>query len=148
MPRAIYFSVNGQNEMCDGLAGEDYDLGVRLTRGGHRLYYNKNMFIYESDYQFGSDCNRRCVRSDPYVSDQHMNTKLSQYGISSCGGRTDFSHFMLYYGGQGSIRVNPEFSLEEYNRLILAGEDTDAVFRKPTDADRIHFFTDKDICEF
>ena len=52
---------------------------------------------------------------------------------------------MLSYSQHGPIRVNPTFSIEEYNRLIChLNVVPDEVFIKP-DLDEIHFFTNNPI---
>jgi hypothetical protein len=145
IPIEIYFHVNGQNEMCDGVAGEDYDLGLRLQRLGIPLYYNKRMFIHESDYSFGSDRERKCIRSDPVVSAEAYEALMLEYDLLNHEGRKDLSHFLLAYGYHGLMRVNPEFSLEDYNRAICKEGVTDP-FLKPT-GQEIHFFTKKRVSE-
>jgi glycosyltransferase involved in cell wall biosynthesis len=145
LPKSAYFKVNGQNEMCDGLAGEDYNFGVVLGRAGYKIFYNKLMMIHESEYAFGSDINRRCIRADPLVSDNTYINLLKEYNIQDIHkGRRDASHFMLAYCYSGPIRVNPEFSLEDYNTRILQGN-TD-VFLKP-EPGQIHFFSKKPISD-
>lgn len=146
MPLCWYFEVNGQNEMCDGIAGEDYDLGLRLERNGKELYYNKKMFIHESDYVFGSDKERKCIRSDPEVDINTYQNVFNKYNIPLIlSPRLDLSHFMLYYGQYGPIRVNTDFSLEEYNHNIVCNKyNPDNIFLKP-DCNYIHFFTNKSI---
>lgn len=141
LPLCWMFEVNGQNEMCGGLGAEDYDFGIRLERSGKTLYYNKRMFIHESDYAFGSDCQRKCIRSDPVLPDNEYYKRITAYNIPNHSGRNDLSHFMLSYSSHGPVRVNPEFSLEEYNRNINHHKmSPDDVFRKPTGSE-IHFYT-------
>ena len=145
MPLCYYFEVNGQNEMCDGLSAEDYDLGIRLERSGKTLYYNKNMFIYESNVSFGSDRERRCVRLDPVLTITEYNKLLNTLNIKPIGNSTNYSHFMLSYSFSGPYRVNPEFSIEDYNRNILHFKmNPNDVFIKP-DPNYVHFFTNKPI---
>ena len=145
IPIDIYFYVNGQNEMCDGVAGEDYDLGLRLQRLGVPLYYNKRMFIHESDYSFGSDRERKCIRSDPVISAEAYEALMLEYDLLNHEGRKDLSHFLLAYGYHGLMRVNPEFSLEDYNQAICKEGVADP-FLKPT-GQEIHFFTKKRVSE-
>jgi len=127
MPLELYFKLNGINEMCDGNAGEDYEFGMRILRSGTQFYYNKLMFIYESEDIFGSDRERKCIRADPKKDPNNP--------------KSDLSHYMLDYVQTCPLEVNPEFNLREYNQKILSGMDPDLVFLKPVD--RIHFFTHK-----
>ena len=145
IPRDIYFHFNGQNEMCDGSGYEDYDLGLRLQRLNIPLYYNKRMFIHESDYTFGSDRERKCLRSDPIVSAEAYEALMLEYDLLNHEGRKDLSHFMLAYGYHGPMRANPEFSLEDYNQAIYQHGVADP-FLKPT-GQEIHFFTKKPVSE-
>jgi len=145
LPKSVYFRLNGQNEMCDGLAGEDYDFGIRLEKSKYTIYYNKKMFINESDWPFGSDKNRRCIRADPAISEEQYMNRLKEYNLKDISpARRDLSHFMLCYCYSGPIQVNPEFSLEAYNTSILQGN-TD-VFLKPVTG-QIHFFSKKPISD-
>jgi len=128
MPLELYFKLNGINEMCDGNAGEDYEFGARIIRDGTPFYYNKLMFIYESEDIFGSDRERKCIRADP---------KKDQNDPHS-----DLSHYLLNYVNTCDIyKINPEFSLRDYNNKLNLGIPPDQVFLKPQD--RIHFFTGK-----
>ena len=128
MPLIYYLDINGMNEMCDGCGGEDYDFGIRLKRNGHKLYYNKNMFISESEDIFGSDKERKCVRSDPKKNINDPNSNLS--------------HFLLNYTKNGPIVVNSSFSLKDYrNQILYQNKNPIEVFKIPNDS--IHFFTNK-----
>ena len=129
MPLEFYFKLNGINEMCDGHGGEDYEFGSRITKSGATFYYNKLMFIYESDDIFGSDCGRTCSRADPRKNPDDP--------------KSDLSHYMIEYTKTCDIyNINPEFSLKDYNdKIVKLGMDPEDVFLKPVD--RIHFFTGK-----
>jgi hypothetical protein len=129
MPLELYFKLNGINEMCDGNAGEDYEFGMRILRNGTQFYYNKLMFIYESEDIFGSDRERKCIRADPKKDPNNP--------------KSDLSHYMLDYVAVCDIHsINPEFSLRDYNhKIVNLGMDHETVFLKPVD--RIHFFTGK-----
>jgi len=145
IPKAAFFSVNGQNEMCDGGGAEDYDFGLRLERAGHRFYYNKEMMIHESNTAFGSDTTRRCHRADPVLErgdylKVHAAANLPVLPTE----RNDMSHFMLSMVTHGPIQVNPEFNLEVYNRRILNNMDPE--FALPVSG-RVHFFTGRPIEE-
>lgn len=145
LPKKVYFELNGQNEMSDGVGGEDYEFGIRLERAGYNIYYNKLMFINESNCAFGFDNQRSCERGDPVVSENDYANLLIMYNLKDISpGRRDLSHFMLCSCYSGPTKVNPEFSLEAYNNSILQGN-TD-VFLKPTSG-QIHFFSKKPISD-
>ena len=143
LSKKVYFELNGQNEMSDGVGCEDCEFGLRLERAGYNIYYNKLMFINESDWRFGSDIQRIYIRADPVVSEKQYMNLLNNYNINDIiSGRRCLSNFMISYSYSGPSKVNPEFSLEAYNNSILQGN-TD-VFLKPVSG-QIHFFTKKTI---
>jgi glycosyltransferase involved in cell wall biosynthesis len=148
MPLCWLFELNGLNEMCDGMGGEDYDFGIRIVRQGKVLQYNKRMFIHESDHAYvGSDYHRKCIRADPVLPDTEYAQRVGAYGIPNHSGRKDVSHFMLSYASHGPSRVNPEFSIESYNRDINHGQkNPDDVFLKPLGTE-IHFYTQRPVSE-
>jgi hypothetical protein len=128
MPLEDYLEINGMNEMCDGCGGEDYDFGIRLKRNGKQIFYNKEMFIYESEKEFGCDLTKTCIRKDPYKNNINL------------------SHFLLNYSLRGPIFVNPFFLLKKYhNKIVNLLISPDEVFRKPEN--KLHFFTGKLISE-
>jgi hypothetical protein len=122
MPLKVYLDLNGQNEACDSCAGEDYEFGIRVERAGHKIFYNKNMLIHESNVAFGEDTQNINVRYDPSLDPTECRTRLNYSGIPQ------FSHYLLYQAHNGPISVNPQFSLESYrNTLKFAIPDKDAV---------------------
>ena len=133
MPLELYFKLNGINEMCDGNAGEDYEFGKRIIRSGNKFWYNKLMFIYESEDIFGSDRERKCIRADPKKDPDDP--------------KSDLSHYMLNYVNTCNIySINSDFSLREYNhKIVTLKMKPDDVFLKPKD--HVHFFTGKLISE-
>lgn len=48
MPLHMYLAVNGQNELCDTIGGEDYEFGMRLSKAGFKILYNPLLLTYES----------------------------------------------------------------------------------------------------
>jgi hypothetical protein len=49
LPMEFVLKINGQDEQWDSLGGEDFDMGIRLTRAGYGIYYNRNARTYESE---------------------------------------------------------------------------------------------------
>lgn len=62
MPLEKALEVNGFDEYCDGVGGEDYDFGIRLERAGHSLYYARNMTSIESSSHHQAPHTSVCVR--------------------------------------------------------------------------------------
>jgi len=126
LPLNVYLDINGMNEKCSGMGGEDTDFGIRLIRNGHIFYYNKKMFVDESDELLDNE--KTCKRCDPKKNKNDPKSNLS--------------HYLLNEANNGDIIVNPEFFLYDYHRrIVINGEDPSTVFIKPTD--KIHFFTGK-----
>ncbi len=49
LPLEAAVRVNGFDEMCDAGGGEDYDFGIRLSRAGYPMYYNRNALSIEAN---------------------------------------------------------------------------------------------------
>lgn len=49
LPLEDYLAVNGSDEICDAIGGEDYNLGLRLEKLGRTIWYNRNMLTLESE---------------------------------------------------------------------------------------------------
>lgn len=45
LPVSSAVSVNGFDEYCDGHGAEDYDFGIRLSRCGCRIFYDRSMMV-------------------------------------------------------------------------------------------------------
>ena len=50
VPLELALAVNGQDEMCDTIGGEDYDFGVRLVRAGAKMRITRECATIEDDY--------------------------------------------------------------------------------------------------
>jgi hypothetical protein len=44
-----FLSVNGSDENCDSVGGEDYNLGIRLQNSGKKFFYDLRMLTLESE---------------------------------------------------------------------------------------------------
>ena len=49
LSRRLLYEVNGYDELCDGMGGEDYQLGVRLELAGVPMFFSRRMLTVESD---------------------------------------------------------------------------------------------------
>jgi hypothetical protein len=142
MPIEVFLTVNGINEDCDSCGGEDYEFGIRLDRHGHNLYYNKLMFIYESNDISEIDREDPKIRIDPEVSIPLFSSKLKEKSIvlpHAITNRPDYSHFLIYCAQHGLTKVNPTFSLSKYRQEILSGNTNPFILPSP---DAKHLFTD------
>jgi glycosyltransferase involved in cell wall biosynthesis len=94
-PRELLLAVNGLDELCDAIGGEDYQLGLRLEFAGARLYYDRSMLMIESEElgRAGPSYARpgRVLDEDAYAE------RLERFGLHrrSTTGRCDDSHMVL-----------------------------------------------------
>lgn len=88
-------SVNGFDELCDSVGGEDYQFGIRLNNAGHKIYYDRTMYSIESEELHNQDY--LMLRDDRLLSDDDYMKRLNELGISSrhLAGRADSSHMIL-----------------------------------------------------
>lgn len=49
VPLRWAIAVNGVDEICDGIGGEDYDFGIRLQRAGCSVRFNSTCATYEDE---------------------------------------------------------------------------------------------------
>lgn len=94
-PRELLLSINGLDEMCDGLGQEDVQLGLRIEAAGAAIGYVRSMLTVESEElnQAGAVLERhdRWLPEDAYLA------RLAEFGVRRrpTSGRTDASHMMI-----------------------------------------------------
>lgn len=95
-PLSVLLSVNGYDEICNSVAGEDYHYGMRIEKLSIPIYYSKKVIFYESEDL--ADQGNVFLRRDPLVSDIEYKELMQKYKISIRmvpNGRTDISHLIL-----------------------------------------------------
>lgn len=94
VPRAVLIEVGGFDELCDSVAGEDYQLGIRLENAGHRLFYSRAMLTIESENHAVGTSLERLDATLPEVRYLEL---LRQFGVDkrTTDGRLDASHMVL-----------------------------------------------------
>lgn len=96
IPRDVLVDIGGFDEICDGIGGEDYQLGIRLEFAGHRLFYARSMMIVESEeHHRGSGA--AVTRVDPELDERSYMSRLAEFGVRqrATTGRLDASHMVL-----------------------------------------------------
>ncbi|MBE7524742.1 MAG: glycosyltransferase [Burkholderiales bacterium] len=94
-PRELLLAVNGLDEMCDAIGGEDYQLGLRLEFAGARVYYDRSMLMIESEElgRAGPSYGRpgRTLPAAAYAE------RLALFGLRrrSTDGESDAAHMVL-----------------------------------------------------
>lgn len=64
VPLEAALAVNGQDEACDTIGGEDYDFGIRLERARYPVYFNRTCGTVESEEAHHTEPHTTCLRID------------------------------------------------------------------------------------
>jgi hypothetical protein len=95
VPRELLMSINGLDEICDLIGGEDYQLGMRLAYAGARIVYDRRMFTVESEEL--SRAGKVYARRGRELSPDAYAERLAAFGVGqrSTAGAFDNSHMVL-----------------------------------------------------
>ncbi len=120
LPRALMLDVNGLDELCDPMGGEDYQLGIRLEWAGAPVFYDRRMLTVEAHtLERHGETPRRLGRT---LAPEAYLAKLAEFGISerSTDGEYDNSHMVLdiLYGTRETQAIG-----NDYNLALLAPDD-------------------------
>jgi hypothetical protein len=130
LPLEHLLKVNGYDEICNSIGGEDYNLGVRLEKSGISLRYLNSSFYYESENVGSQDVS--FFRIDPLLSNIEYKSLMNKFSIKTRwveNGRTDVSHLLLdmVFSGSCWTRGN-NYNLRELREYILNGGKIDTTF--------------------
>lgn len=113
IPADAILAVNGFDELCDSIGGEDYHLGMRLNNAGFQVYYDRSMMTVESEE----------LHNQPYLMkredrvlppDQYME-RLRYYGVQKrhIDGNWDSSHMIIdiLYGSKQKWTIGNNYSI-------------------------------------
>jgi glycosyltransferase involved in cell wall biosynthesis len=95
-PLSVILKVNGYDEICNTMGGEDYHYGVRVEKLNIPIYYNANVIFYESEDL--ADQGDVFTRRDPLLNKEQYETLMTKYNITKRwvpDGRYDLSHLTL-----------------------------------------------------
>jgi len=103
LPLELYLSLNGQNELCDSLGGEDYEFGLRLDQHGNQIFYDRRMLTYEAA-DLNDSHNSVIQRVDPRVTRSEYLQALKKFGVIKSDNQARFdiydsSHFLIEMAG-------------------------------------------------
>jgi Glycosyl transferase family 2 len=111
-PRDLLVSVNGLDELCDPIGGEDYHLGMRLEWAGAQVLYSRAMLTIEGS---GQDHGPVPVRADRVLEPDAYMARLREFGVESrtTEGRCDSSHMVLdiAYSSRSPVSVGNYYDL-------------------------------------
>lgn len=88
-------SVNGFDEICDSIGGEDYHLGIRLSNMRKKMFYDRRMLTIESEELHNQPYLMQ--REDRVLSPDAYMSRLHEFGIRRryIDGNWDSSHMVL-----------------------------------------------------
>lgn len=94
-PRDLLVELNGYDEMCDPVGGEDYQLGLRIEFAGVPVYYCRSMLVVESEERHAQA--PVVTRMDKTIDVASYMRRLREFGVRtrSTQGETDLSHLVL-----------------------------------------------------
>lgn len=94
-PRTLMLELNGCDELCDSIGGEDWQLGLRIEWSGAPIYYSRRMLTIESEelHRQGTPA----LRIDKVTEPELYMARLADFGVSRrfIEGRYDSSHMLL-----------------------------------------------------
>ena len=95
IPYSDFIAVNGFDEICDSIGGEDYQFGLRLNNAGRYLYYDRRMLTIESEELHNQDY--KMLRDDRVIAPDIYMLLLIHYGVHRryIQGNWDSSHMIL-----------------------------------------------------
>lgn len=114
IPAKDFIEVNGFDEICDSIGGEDYQLGIRLNNAGKEIFYNRKMLTIESEELHNQPYLMK--REDRVLSPDEYMKKLISFGVHKRHrqGNWDSSHMILdiLYGTKQIKSIGNNYSIE------------------------------------
>ena len=131
-PLSVLLSVNGYDEICNSVAGEDYHYGMRIEKIGTPIFYSSKVLFYESE-EF-ADQGNVFLRRDPLLSEQQYTELMKRFNIVrrwTPGARTDVSHLILdMLARNKSWTEGNNYTLTDLRRTIQSGGSFNREFDK------------------
>jgi len=129
-PLSGLLSVNGYDEICNSIGGEDYHYGMRIEKLNIPIYYNRKVVFYESEDH--ADQGNVFLRRDPLITQDHYENLMKQYNITCRwvpNARTDISHLILdMLTRNKSWTEGNNYNLTDLQRTIQNGESFQTFF--------------------
>lgn len=114
IPAKDFIEVNGFDEICDSIGGEDYHLGIRLNNAGKQIWYNRKMLTIESEELHNQPFLMK--REDRVLPENVYMNILRTYGVEKrhANGNCDSSHMILdiLYGTKQIKTIGNNYSIE------------------------------------
>ena len=120
-PRELLVALNGFDELCDVIGGEDWHLGIRLEWSGSAIYYSRRMLTTESEDL--AERGGTPLRLDKLTDEQFYMQRLLDFGVTqrATEGRYDSSHLLLdiLYGTRSIRSIGNYYDLAELTEANL-----------------------------
>lgn len=120
-PRELLVALNGFDELCDVIGGEDWHLGIRLDWSGSAIYYSRRMLMTKSEDLTQRDGTP--LRLDKLTDEQFYMQRLLDFGVTqrATEGRYDSSHLLLdiLYGTRSIRSIGNYYDLAELSEANL-----------------------------
>jgi hypothetical protein len=117
----LLVALNGFDELCDVIGGEDWHLGIRLEWSGSAIYYSRRMLMTKSANLAQRDGTP--LRLDKLTDEQFYMQRLLDFGVTqrATEGRYDSSHLLLdiLYGTRSIRSIGNYYDLAELSEANL-----------------------------
>lgn len=119
--RELLLALNGFDELCDPIGGEDTQLGVRLEWSGERIYFSRRAMVVKDHMRHRGDSvvriDRSVVDGAAFDRDRYMSC-LAEFGVRQRtieDGALDCSHLCLdiLYGTRSTRALGNYYELAE-----------------------------------
>jgi len=114
-PRSLLLGVNGLDELCDSVGGEDAQLGIRFGLAGERIYYSRRMLVVMDEEVHGGLAMRS--RDHDTTSGETYMQRLGAFGVgrrSVSGGWRPWNMILdITYGLRSSWTAGNDYRLSD-----------------------------------
>jgi hypothetical protein len=129
-PLSIILKINGYDEICNTMGGEDYHYGMRIDKLNIPIYYNRRVVFYESE-EF-ADQGNVFIRRDPLLSKELYLSLMSKFNVTNRyvnNARYDLSHFILdLLTRNKSWTEGNDYNISELRNKIQEGGEFNSIF--------------------
>ncbi len=140
-PRDLLLEVNGFDELCDSIGGEDWHFGVRVEWTGTSIHYSRRMLTVESEelHHVGTPAHRLDKTAPPSL----YLRQLRRFGVRErqFEGNWDSSHMML------DILFGTRSTQTHGNYYLLSTLTADTLEQTTTRFPRVHWFDGQALSE-
>jgi hypothetical protein len=120
-PRELLVALNGFDELCDPIGGEDYHLGLRIEWSGVPIHYCRAMLAIESEELHHQPA--VVTRHDSIIDPAVYMRRLREFGVRerSTEGPCDGGHLLLdiLLGTRKSTTMGNYYDLRGLNEFEL-----------------------------